>query len=200
MKQYGVVKPVYLKGIRRKIGEMVPETEVQGKGVGCLLRMGYLVEMEETEDGPEIFGVSMLPEETDAAGLGKKVKELGTFKMAGDGNGIQGTLNYVSGYTGFNGSDPQEQEGYFLPFGFTLPEGYAKAHMIIKGGKGNSVELDAQNVVYLGKTAEDVRMRSLVITLNKIAEDNPDNIQSAVKEYLLTGLTAVGQQKARKKG
>lgn len=72
--------------------------------------------------------------------------------------------------------------------------------MIIKGGKGNSVELDAQNVVYLGKTAEDVRVRSLVITLNKIAEDNPDNIQSAVKEYLLTGLTAVGQQKARKKG
>ena len=33
---------------------------------------------------------------------------------------VLGTFKYVTGYTGFNGSDPEEQEGYYFPF--TLKE------------------------------------------------------------------------------
>lgn len=29
---------------------------------------------------------------------------------------VKGTFKYVTGYTGFNGSEPDEQEGYFFPF------------------------------------------------------------------------------------
>lgn len=29
---------------------------------------------------------------------------------------VTGTFKHVTGYTGFNESDPEEQEGYFFPF------------------------------------------------------------------------------------
>lgn len=200
MKQYVVIKPVELKGLRRRIGDLVPETDIQPEGLGWLNRMGYLAELEEESGEPLNFGVSLLSSETDADGLGKSVAELGTFALAEDESGFTGTVNYVTGYTGFNGSNPEEQEGYFLPFGFALPEGYSKAHMMVKGGSGKSVEPTAQNVIFLGKTAEDIQSRSLVITLNQIDEENLDNINSAVKEYSFAGLTAANQSKSRKKG
>lgn len=198
MKQYVVAKPLELGGRWRRIGETVSEAEIRPEGLGWLMRMEYLVRLEG-EKGLEDFGLSLLPAETDADGLGKKVKELGNFTLSEDGN-LSGTLNYVTGYTGFNNAKPEEQEGYFFPFGFTRPEGYDKAHMMVKGGGGTSTEPTAQNVIFLGKTAEDVKGRSLVLTLNRIDGENPDNIQSAVKEYPMAGLTAAERQRSRKKG
>lgn len=200
MKQYIAVKPVELKGIRRRIGEQIPGTDIHPEGLGWLIRMGYLAEVAEESGGPADFGVSLLPVETDVDGLGKTAGEMGTLALAEDGSGFTGTLNYITGYTGFNSADPDEQEGYFLPFGFTLPDGYSKAHMMVKGGSGKSAEPTAQNVIFLGKTAEGVKARSLVITLNQVDSGNPDNINSVVKEYSLEGLTAASQSKSRKKG
>ena len=198
MKQYVVTKPVYLKGVRRNIGDRVPETDIRSEGLGWLTRMGYLTEIAENGGGTANFGVSLLPTDTDVDGLGKTVAEMGSFSLAEDGGGFAGSLNYVTGYTGFNASNPDEQEGYFLPFGYAVPAGYDKAHMMVKGGTGKSVEPSAQNVIFLGKTADDVKKRSLVITLNQIDGENPDCIQSVAKEYSLEGLSIV-VQKSRKK-
>lgn len=33
-----------------------------------------------------------------------------------DNGDVRGTFRYVTGYTGFNGGAPAEQEGYFFPF------------------------------------------------------------------------------------
>ena len=160
--------------------------------------MGYLAECSSLT-GPENFGLHILPEKTDVDGLGKTAGELGNLNL--EGTIFSGSLHYVTGYTGFHGTDPEQQEGYFLPFGFSMPDGYGKAHMMVKGGSGVSVEPTAQNVVFLGKAAEEAKKKSLVITLNQIDEGNPDNIQSAVAEYSLERLVLEPQQKksSRKK-
>lgn len=47
----------------------------------------------------------------------KKVSELQSDVRV-NSNAISGTLHYVTGYTGFNSSDAEEQEGYFLALDF----------------------------------------------------------------------------------
>lgn len=58
--------------------------------------------------------VEMFPQTTDL--LGKIVSELITpdTYVAMDGS-VVGTINYVTGYTGFNSTKPSEQEGYYFP-------------------------------------------------------------------------------------
>ena len=48
---------------------------------------------------------------------GKRVSSLigDDIRVFEDGT-VTGTLKHVTGYTGFNESDPEEQEGYFFPF------------------------------------------------------------------------------------
>ena len=190
MTQYIAAKPVELKGKRFRIGETVPEGNVAAGRAGWLVRMGYLVQVNDDSGSaePASFGVSLVPSETDVDGLGKTAAELGELSFSED-DGFSGTLHYVTEYTGFHGSDPQQQEGYFLPFGFALPDGWDKANMMVKGGSGMSVQPTAQNVIFLGNTAETAGAKSLVITLNQIDSGNPDNISSAVREYPLSGLT-----------
>lgn len=67
--------------------------------------------------GIDVYTVSG---ETDL--LGKKASEL----MEGitvEGDTVTGMLNYVTGYTGFHGSDPEEQEGNYLALLFRA-DGY----------------------------------------------------------------------------
>lgn len=40
------------------------------------------------------------------------------MKVCEDGT-VTGTFKHVTGYTQFNASDPEEQEGYFFPFKLT---------------------------------------------------------------------------------
>jgi len=54
------------------------------------------------------------------------------------GNKIQGTLNYIEGWTEFS-SKPEEQDGYFVMIQSNLPEG-EKVYMSI--GAKSDVELD----------------------------------------------------------
>ena len=51
---------------------------------------------------------------------GKRVSSLigDDMKVYEDGT-VTGTFKYVTGYTQFNASDPEEQEGYFFPFKLT---------------------------------------------------------------------------------
>lgn len=204
MMQYIAARPVELKGKRYRIGETVPRDTVTGGRAGWLVRMGYLVQVDDDSSSTEStsFGISLIPSETDVDGLGKTAAELGDLSFSEDG-GFSGTLHYVTGYTGFYGSDPQQQEGYFLPFSFALPDGWDKAHMMVKGGSGVSVQPTVQNVIFLGNTVEDAEAKRLVITLNQVDPENPDNINSAVREYPLSGLTfekAKQQKKASGKG
>ena len=48
---------------------------------------------------------------------GKRVSSLigGAVKVYADGT-VTGTFKHVTGYTGFNGENPEEQEGFFFPF------------------------------------------------------------------------------------
>ena len=71
-----------------------------------------------------------------------------------DGQAPAGTLDYVTGYTGFN-SDPSEQSGYFLPFTINAAE-EAEVKMWVSD-EGKQVVCDkspAVNVVFLGATKE----------------------------------------------
>ena len=51
---------------------------------------------------------------------GKRISSLigGDVKVYEDGT-VTGTMKHVTGYTGFNEADPEEQEGYFFPFHLT---------------------------------------------------------------------------------
>ncbi|OUQ69782.1 hypothetical protein B5E53_02265 [Eubacterium sp. An11] len=51
---------------------------------------------------------------------GKRISSLigSDVKVYEDGT-VTGTLKHVTGYTGFNESVPEEQEGYFFPFKLT---------------------------------------------------------------------------------
>ena len=51
--------------------------------------------------------------EGDVDLYGKTAKELGAYKLAKSG-AVTGKGLYVSGYTGFNGADVNEQEGFYL--------------------------------------------------------------------------------------
>ena len=51
---------------------------------------------------------------------GKRISSLigGDVKVYEDGT-VTGTMKHVTGYTGFNEADPEDQEGYFFPFHLT---------------------------------------------------------------------------------
>ena len=49
---------------------------------------------------------------------GKNVSDLQSNIVIGD-DSISGTLNYVTGYTGFNGSETSEQSGNYIALKFT---------------------------------------------------------------------------------
>ena len=52
----------------------------------------------------------------EEAFYGKNASELMENVAIYDDGGVKGTLKYVTGYTQFNESDPEEQEGHFFPF------------------------------------------------------------------------------------
>lgn len=84
--------------------------------------------------------------ETDL--YGKKASEMGSFKIAKSG-AVTGAGLYVSGYTGFNETDVNEQEGFYIPISFTQSQEVREAYMQVIGSKNPPVKMDAENVVYL---------------------------------------------------
>lgn len=105
--------------------------------------------------------LSIISGETEL--YGKEAQDLGTFTIAKNGE-VSGKANYVTGYTGFNGSDENEQEGYYFPLAFKQSQEVREAYMQVVGSKNGPVKMDAENVIYLGKTAATAKKKQVEIT------------------------------------
>lgn len=77
----------------------------------------------------------------------------GTFTISG--TSVTGTANKVTGYTEFNKSDPNEQEGYYLPLTVEPWEG-AQVRTARNPEKWVSLVDDANVILFLGKDAPSV--------------------------------------------
>lgn len=68
------------------------------------------------------------------------------------GGTVYGTFKYVTGFTNFNASVPEEQEGYYLPFKVVLPDGATSAQFKNKN-KENWVDVTSDcNVCSIADT------------------------------------------------
>ena len=82
-------------------------------------------------------------------------------------NGItSGTLYKVTNYTGFNGSDESEQNGYYLVFFNKVADakaaGYSDIKFFVVGGSGKEVTPDeGMNMIFLGATPEIAAKKKL---------------------------------------
>ena len=101
--------------------------------------------------------------EGDTDLYGKNASDLGSYQIAKSG-AVTGTGLYVSGYTGFNGTDVNEQEGFYFPISFTQSQEVREAYMQVVGSKNPPVKMDAENVIYLGKTAATAKKKQVQIT------------------------------------
>ena len=99
--------------------------------------------------------------ETDL--YGKKASDLGGFQISKKGV-VTGQADYVSGYTGFNEMDANEQEGYYFPIAFHSSQEVREAFMQVVGSKQEPVKMEEKNVVYLGKTASTAKKKQIEIT------------------------------------
>ena len=96
---------------------------------------------------------------------GKNVTDLGT-NLAVDENGkVTGALKFVSGYTGFHGTNKDEQYGFFVPFTVSFPKTVTKATMRVSGGSGKLVSIlgEEYNVVRVGSSFDKAIAKSVEI-------------------------------------
>lgn len=116
---------------------------------------------------------------------GKKVSDLQDDVVINTNQKIDGTLHYVTGYTGFNGSDSTEQSGHYLALDFadnwlgdTDPTTFT---VELKGGAKGPVtltELDAFCVFHV--TNPNTQSIEVVST---------DSTGTTTVKYSLKGLT-----------
>lgn len=96
---------------------------------------------------------------------GKDASELANGLAITAAGEASGSLKYVTGYTGFNGTVVAEQTGYFLPFAVKFPANTTKATMQVVGGSGKKVDILTEkfNVVRLGETQAESVAKSIAI-------------------------------------
>lgn len=110
----------------------------------------------------------------DAAPYGKTVSELqSNIKISG--NTISGTLNYVTGYTGFNGADTTEQSGNFLAIDLSATPFPNPCTVELVGGKKGPVALTSDDHFCVFRVTSNTQ--SIKLTAN-----------GGVKTFSLTGL------------
>lgn len=91
---------------------------------------------------------------------------------------ITGTLHYVTGYTGFHGSDPTQQEGNYLALKITAPEDATTTVEVVGGSKGPvALDEDMNIVLRIASTSQSIEV---ITTLKDL---------SLTKTYALTNLT-----------
>ena len=115
------------------------------------------------------------PEDPNETVLGKKVSDIQSNVFVNDGF-IQGTLKYVTGYTGYSG-DPELQHGHYLVLKFDHTEG-SDTKVSLIGGTSAPVSLDSDmNCVFriANKNSQKVKV---VTTLNGIEVENIYNLSS----------------------
>lgn len=113
----------------------------------------------------------------DADLLGKTVGDL-QENITFDGNAIKGTLKYVTGYTGFDSSDPELQSGNYIALHFTVPSWHdAQITVTVT----NPVVLDSDGVVILRIRDKDTQTITVVASA--------EGYSSVTKVYTLDQLT-----------
>lgn len=109
---------------------------------------------------------------------GKDVSELQTGVSVG-ANDISGTLHYVTGYTGFHGSDPTEQEGNYLALDFTPSNWDGILTVELVGGTKGPVTLTSSDHFCVFK---------IDATTQTIKVEYTDGDDDYTKSYSLTNL------------
>ena len=107
---------------------------------------------------------------------GKTVSELQS-NIQISGTAISGTLNYVTGYTGFNGADPTEQKGNFLALDFSAEPFPSPCTVELVGGKKGPVTLTSDDHFCVFRVTSN-STQSIKLTAN-----------GGTKTFTLTGLT-----------
>lgn len=99
------------------------------------------------------MSLSVAPEDGETEIFGKYVAELQNDDVIVDDDGFSGTLNYVTGYTGFS-DDPGLQEGLFLAVKVTADAGaVVKAGLEPSAGSGLvTLDSDMNIVVHIEDT------------------------------------------------
>ena len=91
---------------------------------------------------------------------GKTVSELQSNVVV-EGDAISGTLHYVTGYTGFDGSDPLEQAGNYLALTFTPTSWDGVMTVELVGGTKGAVTLSEEDdfcVFKVDSTAQTIKV------------------------------------------
>ena len=118
-----------------------------------------------------------IPASTDL--LGKIVTDLQSDIVIGS-DSISGTLNYVTGYTGFSG-DVSEQSGNYLALKCDgIPEADEVTFELVGGTVGHPVALDSDRLIVVRIT--DTESQYIIVTAKK------SGIEIS-KTLYLTGLT-----------
>lgn len=96
------------------------------------------------------------------------------------GGVISGTLNYVTGYTGFSG-DVSEQSGNYLALRIDTDDNVDSITVELIGGTvGHPVTLDSDRLIVIRITDTDNQSIKVVVNKNGLSQS---------KTYELTGLT-----------
>lgn len=123
--------------------------------------------------------LSVQPEDGEGNAYGKSVSELQSGIIVSD-DAITGTLHYVEQYTGFNPSDPGEQEGNYLVLKIAADADADVSFELVGGSKGEiTLPPDDRQVVCL---IRDNSSQSIRVTADKGGKRNEQN-------YSLLGLT-----------
>lgn len=117
-------------------------------------------------DPAPTFSLAMPGTETDL--LGKTAADLGagiTFAVNEDKTiTASGTLKYVTEYTGFWGDSPEHQEGYYLPFAISLPEGATAK--LVSAVAPEERPLDDCGVFLLGKDIDTAKAKTITLKID----------------------------------
>ena len=126
---------------------------------GALVKPFSAVVLEFCEGEPLTLGVAPMNKEETV--LGKSVKELQSGVTVFQDE-IAGRLNYVTGYTGFDDEDTDNQEGNFLALKFATPTGSTTTVEIL-GSENDPVTLDSTKV-WVGKIDNNSQKIQVVVS------------------------------------
>lgn len=89
---------------------------------------------------------------------GKKAEQFGNVRIE---NGmVIGELYMIKNFTEFNASDVNEQNGYYLPLGWTTNTKYLTPKMTVVNGKNKPVGMDPANLIFLG--GADIAFKKII--------------------------------------
>lgn len=130
------------------------------------------------------MSLTVEPESDESMLLGKAAAELQSSIVIEEDE-IVGTLNYVTGYTGFSNVTADQEGNYLALKVSTVPENGVTTTVELVGGTKGPVTLDDDRNIVLRITNKDTQSIKVVATKDK---------QSITKTYGLTGLTLASSE------